>query len=76
MNNTIQTETIKNKVEKLFNQLMKDAPIPAAFIPAARNLVVGYLKRADEGQLRTVIEGIRSEVIPWLLDETDGNTNQ
>jgi len=43
--------------------------IPKTFKPVARNLVEGYLKKADPEQIREIITRVRDEVIPWILAE-------
>jgi hypothetical protein len=58
------------RIRALFDSLMNESDaIPKAFKPAARNLVEGYLKKADPEQIRAIIEKVRDEVIPWILHD-------
>jgi hypothetical protein len=71
----INTDTapIIKRLRALFESLMNESDaIPATFKPVARNLVEGYIKKADPAQIREIILRVRDEIIPWILaDDTD-----
>ena len=70
MSNIATRIGIKDRLLSLFDQLMEDTDIiPAAFKKVANNLVRSYLVKADPDSLRGVIENIRDQVIPWLLND-------
>ena len=70
MNNITTQIGIKDRLLSLFDQLMTDTDIiPAAFKKVANNLVRSYLEKADPASLRGVVENIRDQVIPWLLND-------
>lgn len=60
---------ILQKLESLFNEILKDADvIPAMLRPTVTNLVKGYLAKADPRQVRAIVQKIKDEVLPWLLE--------
>jgi hypothetical protein len=60
---------ILQKLESLFNEILKDADvIPAILRPTVVNLVKGYLVKADPKQVRAIVQRIKDEVLPWLLE--------
>ena len=61
--------TIIDKLESLFNEILKDSDfIPAMLRPTVTNLVKGYLAKADPTQVREIIKRIDEEILPWLLE--------
>lgn len=66
--------TIGERLFSLLQTILEDGTaIPAMYHPIIESLVKNYLKKASEKQLREVIEKLRNELIPWILDE---HTNQ
>lgn len=57
------------KLESLFNEVMKDSDfIPAILRPTVKNLVSGYLAKADPTQVKKIIRDLDETIIPWLLE--------
>jgi len=75
-NQTTTTEApIIKRLRALFESLMNESDvIPKAFKPVARNLVEGYIKKADPAQIREIIIRVRDEIIPWILREDDSDS--
>jgi len=64
---TTEAPIIK-RLRALFEQLMNEGDvIPAAFKPVAKNLVEGYIRKADPDQIKNIVIRIRDEIIPWIL---------
>jgi len=67
---TTQTQTIKDRLFVLMETLLNDGTlIPKTYHPIIKNLVRGFLARADETQLRQQIKEMSETYIPWLLGE-------
>lgn len=47
--------------------------IPSMYHGVILGMVKPYLQKTDDSTLRTMIERLRDEIIPWILD---GNKNQ
>jgi hypothetical protein len=68
---TTQAPIIK-RLRALFESLMNESEIiPKAFKPVVKNLVEGYLNKADPTQVKEIIIRVRDEIIPWILREDD-----
>jgi len=65
-----QTQTVKERLFILMEMLLDEGTmIPRAYVPIIKNVVKGFLKSADEENLKTQIKSLASEYIPWLLGE-------
>ena len=60
---------IASRIYALLQSILEDGTmIPKMYHPIIDNLIKSYLKRANEAQLKKVIEKLRDELIPWVLD--------
>jgi hypothetical protein len=78
MNSNVTTAegTILKRMRALFESLMDESElIPKSFKPVARNLVEGYLRKADPETVRAIVIRIRDEIIPWILHEEERDPN-
>lgn len=62
-------QTVKDRLYVLMEMLLDEGTmIPKAYIPIIKNVVKGFLKSADEENLKTQIKELSSKYIPWLLN--------
>lgn len=60
---------IADRLFKLLSAILADgSTVPAMYHPVILNMVKPYLKKTDDSQLRAMIEKLRDEIIPWILD--------
>lgn len=62
--------TIAEKLYSLLKIVLDSSEmVPALYHSTILNLVKPYLRKADDSELRTVIQYVRDDVIPFLLGE-------
>ena len=60
---------IAERIYSLLQTLLEDGTmIPKMYHPIIENLIKSYLKKANDAQLKKVIEKLRDELIPWVLN--------
>jgi hypothetical protein len=63
---------ILDRIYKLFKTFLNDNTlVPKKFHPVVDNLVREYLRKADPAGVRSAVEKMRDEIIPWLLSENE-----
>jgi len=62
-------EGIASRIYALLQSILEDGTmIPKMYHPVIENLIKSYLKKANDEQLKKVIEKLRDELIPWVLN--------
>lgn len=66
----IPNESIAERLYKLLSTILKDnSVIPAMYHSIILNLVRPYLQKASDSELREMIQKLRDEIIPWILND-------
>ena len=65
----LQSST-RARVSAFVAQVLDESDLNPAFKPALRKLVLAYMLKLDDEQLRQILLTAKNEVLPWLLDET------
>jgi hypothetical protein len=62
---------LRDRLLALFEALLQDSRIGAAFRPVILNMGRSFLTQASDAELREGIEKVRDEMIPFLLGEDE-----
>lgn len=63
-------QTIKDRLFILMDTILKDGTlIPPTYHPIIKNVVKGFLQRAEDEQIEKQIKELRDVYLPWLLGE-------
>lgn len=68
-------ETIRERLEWFMRNMLSDSDIPKMYHPIILNLAKGYFERTKDEDTRRILNEIRKEVIPWLINGEPPNQN-
>ena len=72
---TTTQNSIKERIPALLTSVLEGSNIGKAYHPVIKNMVVNFLKGTSDSEIRELVENFRDEIIPWLLGESNDNTN-
>jgi hypothetical protein len=69
---TIKATTIASRILAMTKTLLKDSEVPAVYHQIIINMVIGYLKKSNEEELKKTIAFMQNEILPYILTGDNG----